>query len=77
MAQVTIYLDEDTEERMQRAAQEAGLSRSRWIANMIREKTRAEWPESFRRLIGTWGDDFPEVEEIRGSMGMDVPRKPF
>ena len=77
MAQVTIYLDQNTEERMQRAAREAGLSRSRWVANVIREKTSAEWPESFRKLIGTWGDDFPELEEIREGLGEDVPRKSF
>lgn len=75
MAQVTIYLDQDTEERMQRAAREAGQSRSRWVADVIREKVRAEWPESFRNLIGTWGDDFPELEEIRESLGKDIPRK--
>ena len=75
MAQVTIYLDEEAEARMRRAAEEAGLSRSRWIAELIREKTASRWPESFRRLIGTWGDDFPEVEEIRQGLGEDVERE--
>lgn len=76
MAQVTIYLDEQTEERMDRSAKEAGLSRSRWVANLIRERTATEWPESFRRLAGTW-KDFPEVEEIREGLGEDVPRESF
>ena len=66
MAQVTIYLDDEAEARLEKAARDAGLSRSRWVANLIREKTAAEWPESFRRLIGGW-EDFPEVEEIRYS----------
>lgn len=74
MAQVTIYLDEETEERMDRAARDAGLSRSRWVANLIREKTTSEWPESLRRLIGGW-KDFPEVEEIREGLGEDLPRE--
>jgi hypothetical protein len=74
MAQVTIYLDDETEAGMKRAAEEAGVSRSRWIADVIREKTAARWPESFRKLIGTWGDDFPEIEEIRRDLGEDVPR---
>jgi hypothetical protein len=77
MAQVTIYLDEETEERMKRAAEDAGVSRSRWVAEVIREKTASEWPESFRRLIGTWGDDFPELDEIRSGLGEDVPREPL
>lgn len=76
MAQVTIYLDEQTEKRMDRSAKEAGLSRSRWVANLIRERTATEWPESFRRLAGTW-KDFPEVEEIREGLGEDVPRESF
>lgn len=75
MAQVTIYLDLEAEARMRQAAEEAGLSRSRWIAELIREKTASRWPESFRRLIGTWGDDFPEVEEIRQGLGKDVERE--
>lgn len=73
MAQVTIYLDGETEERMDRAARDAGLSRSRWVANVIREKTQSEWPQSFRRLRGGL-KDFPEVEEIRSGLGDDLPR---
>lgn len=76
MAQVTIYLDEETEHRMDRAAREAGLSRSRWVADLIRQRTADEWPESFRRLIGGW-EDFPEVEEIRSGLGEDLPREPL
>jgi len=67
MPQVTIYLDDETEERMKRAAEDAGVSRSRWVAEVIRERTAAAWPESFRRLIGGWDEGFPEVDEIRGS----------
>jgi len=74
MSQVTIYLDEQTEERMDRAVKEAGVSRSRWIANLIRQKTASEWPDSVRRLAGSWRN-FPEVEEIRKGLGEDVPRK--
>lgn len=76
MAQVTIYLDDETEARMKRAADEAGVSRSRWVADVIREKTVKEWPESFRRLAGAW-QDFPEVDELRAGLGEDVPREPL
>ncbi len=77
MAQVTIYLDEETEERMDKAVRDSGLSRSRWVAGLIRERTRTEWPESFKRLIGASGEDFPSVGEIREGLGEDVPRKPL
>lgn len=77
MPQVTIYLDEETEARMKEAADHAGVSRSRWVADVIRERTMARWPESFRRLLGGWGDDVPEAEEIRRGLGRDVPRNRF
>lgn len=63
MAKVTIYLDEETEVLMKRAAEEAGVSRSRWVAEVVREKTASTWPRAVRRLVGAWGDEFPEVEE--------------
>jgi len=77
MGQVTIYLDDETETRMKRAAKEAGVSRSHWIADLIRERTATEWPESFRRLLGTLGADFPEIDELRSELGEDVPREPL
>lgn len=74
MAQLTIYLDDRTEEKMARAAREAGLSRSRWVASLIEEKTATEWPEFVRRLAGAW-KDFPDAEQIRSDLGIDVPRQ--
>ena len=76
MAQLTIYLDDETEERMKRAAAEAGVSRSRWVADVIRDKTASEWPEPVRRLAGAWRD-FPEVDELRADLGEDAPRQPL
>jgi len=76
MAQLTIYLDDETAKQMGRAAEEAGLSRSRWVTNLIREKARAEWPEAVRRLAGAWRD-FPELEEIRTGLVEDAPREPL
>jgi hypothetical protein len=76
MSQITLYLDPDTEEKLARAAQDAGLSRSRWVANLIREKTAREWPDSVRQLLGVWRD-FPEAAELRAGEGEDLPREPF
>lgn len=76
MAQVTLYLDEQTEERLKTAARAAGVSNSRWVADLIREKTASEWPESVRRLAGAC-PDFPTVEELRAGLPDDAPRKPL
>jgi hypothetical protein len=76
MAQVTLYLDPQTEEKMKAAARAAGVSNSRWVAGLIREKTELEWPDSVRRLAGAWAD-FPTAEELRQGLSDDAPRKPL
>jgi hypothetical protein len=78
MRQVTLYLDPETESKMKAAAKSAGTSQSRWVADLIREKTATQWPESLAKLAGSWSDDdFPSLEEIRAGIGEDVPREPL
>ena len=74
MAQVTIYLDRETERRVRRAAKSAGLPLSRWIALAVREKTACEWPQSVLDLAGKW-PDFPTAEELRASQPADSQRE--
>ena len=76
MGQVTLYLDPETEERMKAAAKAAGVSQSRWVAELIRYKTATEWPASIARLAGAWAD-LPSLEEIRGGLPGDTPREPL
>lgn len=66
MGQITLYLDPETEEKMEAAARAAGTSKSRWVANLIRRQTAAEWPATIASLAGSWAaEDFPTLEEIR------------
>jgi hypothetical protein len=74
MGQVTLYLDTETETRMKSAAKAAKVSQSRWVAQLIREKTASVWPKSVVRLVGAW-PDFPTAEEIRAGLGDDVRRE--
>ena len=76
MAQVTLYLDDETKERMRRAAKAAGMSQSRWLAELVRRGTANEWPAEVRELAGAW-PDFPEAEELRRASGRDVRRERF
>lgn len=75
MARVTIYLDDELAGRVRQAAAAAGLSQSRWLALLIAEKLRHEWPPSVVALAGAWAD-FPEAEEIRRDLGTDTGREP-
>ncbi|MFA9462238.1 CopG family transcriptional regulator [Thiohalorhabdus methylotrophus] len=74
MGQVTIYLDDETEKRLRKAAESAGVPVSRWIGRLIQEETRTQWPESVRKLAGIW-PDFPEAGELRKEQGTDTPRE--
>lgn len=76
MGQVTIYLDDETEARMKEAANTSGVAVSRWVAELVREKTSTDWPETVRRLAGAW-QDFPDVATLRHAQGQDVEREPF
>lgn len=61
---------------MKAAAKSSGLSVSRWVAELIREKTAEEWPEIVRSLAGAW-KDLPSAEELREDSPGDVPREPL
>jgi hypothetical protein len=74
MAQVTLYLDAETNSRMKAAAKAAGMPVSRWVAQLIRARTQSQWPESVRKLAGAW-PDFPSLREIRSSKATDTPRE--
>jgi hypothetical protein len=75
MGQVTIYIDEDTEKKMLKMIQKRGISKSRWIAELIREKTATTWPENVAKLAGAW-KDLPTAEQIRKGIRKDARREP-
>lgn len=74
MGQVTIYLDDDTDKLVQLAASSEGVSKSKWIAGLIRERASNEWPAFVRNLAGAW-TDFPSLTEIRGDQAEDSARE--
>jgi len=76
MSQVTIYLDPDTETKLQAAVDASGLSKSKWIAELIRSHVAQEWPASIRALAGSW-QDFPGLDELRDNAGNDCEREHF
>jgi predicted transcriptional regulator len=68
---VTIYLEDEIEERMSALAKSEHLSKSKWIASLIKAKVASEWPESITHLAGAW-KDLSLAEEDRVSPGQDV-----
>lgn len=74
MAQVTIYLDSETEKKMLSIVKKSGISKSRWIADLIKDKAAETWPEHIAELAGAW-KDLPTAEELRMPIGRDVKRE--
>lgn len=73
MAQVTIYLDDETQDKARAAARSQGVSLSKWIAQRIQHGTLSVWPAHVRELAGAWCD-LPAAEKLRKPRGRDARR---
>lgn len=76
MGQITIYLDNEHEQRLRKAADDAGVPVSRWVAALIEERTRIQWPAEVRESAGSW-PDAPGSETLRAHAVTDIPREPW
>jgi len=75
MSQVTLYLDDETQALVEQAAQANGVSKSRWVADIIRKHAGHEWPRNCLALAGRFAD-FP-LREDAPAPAADVPRMGF
>ena len=76
MAQLTIYLDEETQRKAKAAAEREGRSLSSWARDCLSEAARDvdDWPKNFAGLFGSLaGESFDEPEEI--ASGIDTQRE--
>jgi predicted transcriptional regulator len=72
MAQMAIYIDNQLAERLEKAVKASGKSKSKWVAEAIRNSLQDEWPEGFFELAGKWEDDVGPEEilyRIRKGIG--------
>lgn len=74
MAHVTLYLDDELAARLRAAAEEEGVSQSRWVSELIAQRLSDEWPPSVVELAGAW-PDMPLAEELRGVTSHDAQRE--
>ncbi len=78
MGQVTIYLDDITEQLVKQHVKASGSSTSKWVAEAVRKRASSEWPADILSLFGSWNNqDFPDQEELRSGYGNDAPRELF
>jgi hypothetical protein len=76
MSQITLYLDDATQALVDQAAKANGVSKSRWVADLIRTYAAHEWPQECLALAGQF-PDFPLREEAPAVNVPDVPRVAF
>jgi hypothetical protein len=76
MSQITLYLDDATQALVDEAAKANGVSKSRWVADIIRTYASHEWPQDCLSLAGRFAD-FPLREDGTGQQPADVPRLGF
>ena len=74
MAQITIYLPDEIENRARKAAKVKGTSVSRWIAERVVENLEHAWPKGVLDAAGAI-PAFPDVVEIRAGYGKDAARE--
>jgi len=75
MGQITIYLENDIENKMKTAAKTSHLSVSKWISKIIQDNISTEWSQDIVCLAGSWKRDFPTLEEIRSIQAVDSDRE--
>ena len=73
MAQLTIYLPDDVENKARRAAKAKRKSVSRWIADQVVQSIDGAWPKGVLDAAGAFRD-FPSLVEIRKGYGADASR---
>ena len=77
MSQVTLYLDEETDQVLAQSASRAGMSKSRWVAQLIRRHAKEGRPQECLNLAGAF-PDFPLRDPAsEASLPSDTPRVAF
>ena len=74
MAHLTIYLNDDVERRVRKAAKASKVSVSKWVADRVSKSVEASGPPEFLALAGAF-PDFPDADDLRKGYGEDVPRE--
>ena len=75
MSQITLYLDDATQALVEQAAKANGVSKSRWVAEIIRKHAAQDWPQDCLALAGRF-PDFP-LQDPSQTRGTDAPRLIF
>jgi hypothetical protein len=76
VGQVTLYLDETAQHALEVGSQANGLSKSRFVAQLLAAAISEQWPDAVQSLAGKFAD-FPLSDGEVSEFGNDVPRVKF
>lgn len=76
MSPITLYLDDATQALLEQAARAHGLSKSRWVAEMIRTYASHGWSQDCLALAGRLAD-FPLRQDNPATQPADAARIGF
>lgn len=74
MAQLTLYVDEETRRKIEEAARQANLSVSRWVVTTLVRSLALTWPQGYFELFGSLRSGDLERPE-QGNFEEDSPRE--
>ena len=61
-----------TTHKTKKTTKASSLSSSKGTTKIIKEKMSSEWSQDIVDLAGSWGDDFPSLQEIRTNYTTDL-----
>jgi hypothetical protein len=74
MPQLSLYLDEKTLKKVEKAARISKVSVSKWVRSKLMRSLQNEWPEDYFELFGAISDDSFRSPEEPSSISV-VPRE--
>jgi hypothetical protein len=73
VAQLTIYMDDETLDKVERSARLAKVSVSRWVRDRLSSIVEKEWPEGYFDLFASLSDE--DIERpAQPILDVDAPR---
>lgn len=65
MPKISLYIDKDTMQKVEKAAKAEHLSISKWVGKQLKRSLKANYPADFEQLYGAVNDEsFTEPEQL-------------
>ncbi len=67
MPQISLYIDKETLQKIEKAADAEKTSISKWVGRQLKKSLQTNYPEDFQNLFGSIRDDsftIPERESL-------------